>query len=133
LTEEHFASLGLINLTDDCSLSGQTGKRGQESTIGLIAPPHVARTAPAVGSQGVETPVVSDPVVRIGLDRFGGIVTKRSPCAAPPGSLRSNHAKRSGALLAIEASGSIECRKNGIRFRRKDGLGGAAGREIDWS
>src|SRR5262249_32523773 len=68
LAEEQRAAL-CFGLLADCGRRGAQGLQSpQEAAVGVVLPPHVARPAPSGGSQGVQTAVISDTGVGVGLD-----------------------------------------------------------------
>lgn len=63
LGEEQLAPLGLICLIDLVGASSETGETAQEAPIGRIGPADVSRSAPTIGTQRVESTVISHPVL----------------------------------------------------------------------
>lgn len=79
LGEEQLAPLGLICLIDLVGASSETGETAQEAPIGRIGPADVSRSAPTIGTQRVESTVISHPVRGIAAHGVGRHVTGRRP------------------------------------------------------
>lgn len=116
--KEVVAALRLIGLTDLGRRPSKPIEGTEEPTVGLVPPPDVARPAPAAGSQGVETAVISDAVARVRLDGVATEVAEGGPrCEIPR---VGRHDRRHGSAVVTRV------REFGLTAGiggREDGLG----------
>src|SRR5262249_45174044 len=79
LAEELDAALLLVAFADRAHRHAQPVEGAQEPLVRRMAPPDVARAAPARLAQPVEAPVVADAEVRVGLDVVAGELAEPGP------------------------------------------------------
>ncbi len=78
------APLRLVGLADHCRHLTEAAERTQEPEVGLLGPSDEATPPPSRGPQGVEPPVIADPVRGVTLDRVATEITERSPRVEEP-------------------------------------------------
>jgi len=79
LGEEGATTLCLSHFSDQPRQSGQARETAQESSVRLVLPAHITRTAPPVLPQRIESAVVTDAVGHVRLE----IVSRAVPVGSP--------------------------------------------------
>ena len=102
LPQEEFAAFGFIVFANSGRLSSKSSERTEETTVAHVGPTDVSRSAPTVGPQRIETPVVADSVVRVCLYGLFGVIPQSGPCTAPTGLGSNDESKCDGPILATE-------------------------------
>ncbi len=130
LPQEEFAAFGFIMLANSGRLSSQSSECTEETTVAHVGPTDVSRSAPTVGSQRIETPVVADSVVRVGLYRLFCVIPQSGPCTAPAGLGGNDESKCDGPILATERLRVFKRSSRRLRLFGEDGRRRTTGSQV---
>jgi hypothetical protein len=117
-------------LTDGGCLSSQASECGEETTVAHVDPSNVSRSPPTVGPQRIESPVIADAVIGIGLDRLFGVITQSRPCAAPTRLRGDDESKCDEPVVSTQRQRLFKSSPSRRWLIGKDGRGRTAGGQI---
>ena len=117
-------------LTDGGCLSSQASECGEETTVAHVDPSNVSRSPPTVGPQRIESSVIADAVIGIGLDRLFGVVTQSRPCAAPTRLRDDDESKCDEPVVSTQRQRLFKSSPSRRWLIGEDGRGRTAGGQI---
>lgn len=79
LSKKQPKTLRFVVLADGRSHCAEAAHAAEHATIGFVGPPYVARAAPPVCAQCVESAVIANAIGGVTLDRVGGDIAERTP------------------------------------------------------
>ena len=129
--EELSTTLVLVGLVDGRRSTLQAQECPQEAPVRGFFPPDIATATPAGPTQGVESTVVSDAIVRVRLDVAIGQPSERSPSVEEPGPSAHDIARQRLPLGRIGLQRGAERGGGGGVRRSDDRRGRTRRREMD--
>jgi len=131
LVNEFGAPLRLVGLADRLCSCTEPVERTQKSSIGLVAPAHVARAAPSRLSQAVEPAVIADAEVCVRLDVVASEPSELRPRIAIAGPARADVGNGVAATRGRHCERAAQRFERVVGFGRQDGFRDPAGGEAD--
>ena len=125
--EEQGAALLLVDLTDRRGGAPQRLEGPQEAAVGLVAPADIARAPPTGAAEGVETAVVADPGVGVGLDVIAGQLRQPGPGVEEAGLAGGDGGDGVAPLVGRTGEGGVEGGGGFGGRSGQDGLGQTRG------